>query len=491
MIEIILIIALCVVAFLPTINFHLIVDDIRHASSVQSGMFANQKLSLRSIASRLYGVGTLAKIDQCPRCKGRRRMPEYIEGSIKEMPCVNCKATGRAWVIDTKAEHAFTMLLHTTACVLIYFAFGQNVVSTCAAMLYAVNPTNTQTSVWLNGRRYLVNVIIVLLMISLGPLAAPLYLFTPLLQVNAIFAPVMYGWPGFILVGAVIAYAWPKWIKSKVDQRFKGIINEDMKTWHPGRFVVVVKTFGWYTAKMIFPSRTMLVYPYIVNWGLHKEGNDDAYRLDLFFFIGVVAMLAAVFGFATLEGNEKWWVALAFLSLLQQCNIIPATQTIADRYCSIPIIFVMYFTAKFVGPIGTTLLATYYLTRLFEALHLFRDINSYYDYHLFHDPAGTIVRKFKINWMLKSGDVMGAWELIKAGLIRNPKDFSMLYQAAVCMAQMGDKKSFDHYMDKAEENHYLGQEKLWAPHIQEMRDSYKKNVAPRHVSPVEFAKGRR
>jgi hypothetical protein len=89
--------------------------------------------------------------------------------------------------------------------------------------------------------------------------------------------------------------------------------------------------------------------------------------------------------------------------------------------------------------------------------------------------------------MLKTDDVMGAWELIKAGLIHNPNDFSMLYQAAICMGKMGDHKMFVYYMDKADENHYLGQEPFWASHMKQIRESFKAPRPMTRMKPAEYA----
>jgi hypothetical protein len=127
-----------------------------------------------------------------------------------------------------------------------------------------------------------------------------------------------------------------------------------------------------------------------------------------------------------------------------------------------------------------------------SALPLFKSINSYYDYQLFYNPNDTIVRKFKINWMLRTDDVMGAWELIKAGLIRNPEDFSMNYQAMVCLGKMGDAKMALHYLDKAEANHYIEQEPQWREHLKQMREQLEMNnkpMRPNHISPKDYARG--
>jgi hypothetical protein len=495
--ELLFLISLVCIVFFRTIYFQIIVDDIRLLDQIQKGSLGGKwtaKNFLQRIASRLYGTGTWARIGKCSTCRGTRNIDAFGDDSRKTIPCPACKGTGKAWMVSLKEEHATTLVLHTLATCLVYLALGHNQVSFFAAILYAVHPTNLQTSVWMNGRRYLVNVIIVLLMALLGPAGLLLYLITPLFQVTAIFAPVMYGWWGILVSGAMLLYAWPRFIRGKVKSRLDQIYNLDMKIWHRRRIIIIVKTMGFYLLQMTVPSRTMMVYPLLANWGLNKDGNDEAYRCDLYFYAGLVGLGVLAVGPFLLSGQERWWLILLGLATLQQCNIIPATQVIADRYCSVPTIFMTYFVAKFAGPIGSTILGLYYLNGLFSALPLFQDIHQYYNYHLFYDPKGIIVRKFKVNWLLKTGDIIGAWELIKVGLTHNPGDFSMNYQAAVCMAQMGDKKAFESYLDKAELNGYLGQESQWVEHLKQMRasmggDNGKHHPPQRHAHEViDFAR---
>lgn len=492
--EILAIIALCLIAFFPTVNYEVIVDDIRQLDAVQRGCFAGAwtwKNFIHRLAGRLYGAGTFAALGPCKTCRGKREIPTLHEETVKSIPCPHCKATGKAWQTNLKVDHAFTLALHTTASVLIYLALGHNVTSLCAALLWAINPTNMQTSVWLNGRRYLVNIIIVLAMIALGPWAMPLYVFTPFFQPSAIFAPLVYGLWGLAFTAAMVIYAWPRWIRNRVDGRMKAITYSGMKKFSLDRVNVTIKTFGFYTLQMIVPTRPLLVYPFLADWGVTKKGTDQAHKIDGFWLAGALAMVTVVTGIFALHGNERMWLAFAALALLQQCNIIPATQTAADRYCSLPNVFVMYFVAKFAGPIGTLIILAYYLPVLMSALPMFRNINAYYDYHLFYDPNSVIVRKFKINWMLRTDDVMGAWELIKAGLIRNPEDFSMLYQATICLSKMGDAKMAIHYLDKAEKNHYIEQEALWRDHLKQIRNELTAHKNAGRVHPKDFAQGKR
>lgn len=488
---------LCVTLFYPTINYLLIVDDIRWAHTIQTG-----GLNIRGpwtfnkiyafIHSRFYGGGTFTRLTTCTTCKGERVVPTS-EDKRKTAACPGCQATGRMWYTNLKIEHGFTIALHTAICFMIYAVLGHNTTSFVAALLYAVNPVNMQTSVWLNGRRYAVNILLMLAMLGLGAWGLPFYAITPMLQVNVIFAPVLLGWWGVLVSLAMIALAWPRFIKPAVDGRLKSLSSKDMREFTPKRLIIIVKTFGFYIARMLLPGRAMMVHPFLTDWGLTEYGNKNAYRFDLWFVFGSACLAAVPFGLWFLTGPERWYFAFMVIATLQVSNVLPLVQTSADRYTNAANVFMMYFAAKVLGPVLAMPLFAYYATMTWQSLPLFKDIYGYYDYQLFYFPQDTIVRKFKINWLLKSQDVMGAWEHIKVGLIHNPKDFSMLYLAAICMAQMGDNKSFKHYIDRAEENHYIDQEPQWRKHLDEIKASYEDNKIPKRpgISPVEFARRRR
>ena len=55
---------------------------------------------------------------------------------------------------NKRIDHALNILAHTLVCVMMYLALGQNEVSFMAALLFSVNPTNNQGSVWISGRHY-------------------------------------------------------------------------------------------------------------------------------------------------------------------------------------------------------------------------------------------------------------------------------------------------------------------------------------------------
>ena len=495
-----------IVLYFRTIFFTIVVDDIRQYSRIQAsphwGKFSFKNI-LGFLSSRLYSGGTFSFIKDCWTCKGKLIVEAFDNNTqdkkIQNVTCPTCHGTGRARSINTRLDHAFTLFLHATICVLIYFALGHNKISFFAAMLYSCNPANNQTAIWLNGRRYAVNIILTLLAALTSPFGILLLLFTPLFQFTAFFSPVLFGWWGCALIPVALFLGRDRIIHFyKV--RMKSIVNPDMTTFHKGRVIVTIKTFGFYIRKMLFPGRTFMCYPFLANWGLTKEGNNEAYRLDSNFYVGIGALSACLAGLFILKGNYFFYLLFMTLATLQWCNIQTATQTAADRYISLPNVFMMFFVSAFCftylgsyALVAIAALGAYYVTTLQTTMLMYQDINTYYDYHNYFDPKNTITRKFKINWMLKTGDVLGAWDLIRTGLVLNPTDFSMNYQAAVATMLMGDTKMSNFYLDNCDKNHYINQESLWTKSIQEIREKNKQASQPfkrqAGMSPTDFAKG--
>ena len=509
------------IVYYRALKFLAVVDDIRWYASIQKGNFKGKwtaKNFINKLTQRIYGGGTFARLKTCPVCKGQGHVRIPVVGPKKpapgdngkkvpdaiSSPCKQCQAQGEIHITNIKIDHLFSIIIHTFISVLIYLSLGRDAISFWAAMLYSCNPANTQTSIWLNGRRYAVNVALMLLTILTPPWGILLYLFSLKNQVTTILAPILLGGFYWLLIPAALWMGKDRY-KGFYKDRMLTIVNDDMRKFTPKRLIVITKTLGFYTAKMLFPGRILMAYPFLKNWGLTEEGNEDAYRIDYRFGIGIGAMAMAIFAVLTLPDPLRLYAAFTFLATLQWCNILVATQTAADRYISAPNVFMMFFVSflahRFLGGYAVTVivaLMVYYLTNLSVGIRQYPNIESFFNYHLYFDPANVIARKFRINWLLNlpQPDVLGAWELIKAGLISNPNDFSMLYQAALCLQIMGDAKASNLYVEKCEENHYINQKPLWDKHLIDIRNRNKQTLDMEKPSQLKgrmmnFARGKK
>ncbi len=444
--KILFLIALNFIVYYRTFRFGLIVDDVRHKSHIEAKDSIFDSGLIKSIPHRLYGVGTLAR-----------------------KVSMNCGKDKR-FQVNARDEHILSTAIHSLICVLIYLSLGKlpiigaQEIAFCAAILYSVNPANNQTSIWLNGRRYAVNIILVLLMILAGPVGILLYPLTALFQVSAIFSPILFGWIGL----AVLPIFWlisSKDIKERVSRRLKAIKNDDQRTFTPKKLIPITKTYGSYWLKMLLPGRTMMVYPNLFYWGMTKEGNKDAYSLNGSFWFGVACVVLSLGGVLVLKGQMFFMFLFMCLSVAQWCGFISVTQMFTDRYISLPNVFMMFFvsyfahqTLGFYAPAAIALLAGYYFANLQVTMQMYKDMESFWDYQLYYDPAGVKIREFKASHHMKDGDPVAAWEVIRKGLEYNPTDFKLNLLAANCLKALGDPQAVIAHIKVAKDNCYINQE---------------------------------
>lgn len=452
MTQILIIIVLCLIVYFRSIKHSYVVDDI---STYKRRYDDPEKFSFKN---RLQGG-----------------VPGIIR-FVKERLYGSC-----TFGLNIEYDNVFRVSLFTLACVLIYLCLGQNTISFWAAVLFAVNPINNQVALWGNARRYLVNIIIVLLMVKFAPWGILFYFLTPLFQMTAVFSPVLLGNPWYLLAIPVLVLIGHREILAKIKGRYKIIKDSDRTEHHPRRLIITVKQFGHYFFKMIFPGRCSMTYDRLYYWGITKEGNTNAYALNLDFARGVLAFVVAGVLYCALPGIYKSYLLFVVLGTVQWCAIIPVTQDLADRYCNLPNVFMMlivsYLAQMYLGAYALPVLlalAVYYLCYLMIVMRMYRNLGSYWEYHRFYYPQLPAPRKYEINMLINKGDFMGAWYLVREGLRYSPKEFILLQQAAVCHKAIGEIGKARDYANLAMENYYIGQKETQEPLMQKFLDSLPK-----------------
>lgn len=449
--EILIIIAFNLIVYFRTLKFTLIVDDIRWYKGKQD----RGRLKISDI-------------------KSLRGLKNYVYDSLYG---------GGTFSNDTELDHLLSIFLHTTICVLMYIAFGQNQISFWAAMLYACNPINNQTAIWLNGRRYAINIMLTLLMVITYKmkyfwiLTPFLYFSTGIFHATAFFAPLLCLknslW--FLLTAQGFLLMHGAELRAKYESYANANNNEEMKKFGVNKLIVVVKSYGIYFCRMIFPGVTMMNYPQLFFWGVNKEGNRAAYSLDFDFYKGAGCILISVVGLVALPGIFKSILLFTILSTLQWSSIVPSNQILADRYASMPnigmMIIVSYLLQTFLPQYSVLILIGFisvYLVQLNTTMRMYKDIWHYYEYQLYFCPWITTPRKDLVNYLINTGDFLKAWMLTKDGLKYTPNDFALLHRAAICAKAIGGRHQAKEYIDKAEKNFYLGQEQSqtqWIKHF--------------------------
>ncbi len=390
--------------------------------------------------------------------------------------------SGTTFGTNLRVEHSFKIFLHAFICVLMYLALGRNEVSFFAAVLYACNPVNNQTSCWLNGRRYALNVILVLAMMAFPACSLALYPFSMFLQVTAFFSPVLlvgHSWWYLALIPAMLGLGW-KQIRSKCETR-SGVMSEgDLKTFKWTRLIVIIKTFGFFFWKMILPGVCAMQYPDRVRWGLTEEGNRDAYKIDGHFAAGCVAF--AVCGWVVLHvpGQYRPLAAFMVLATLQWSAVMPITQILSDRYCSMPNVFMMFFVAYFAGKMGimgavlVCALGAYYCVCLSVVVPMYENLTEWYTYHFKYFPGLSWYRHNLIMDLMNEGQRDEALRQTIEGLNQDKKDFRLLMWGAIMSTVKGNLKEAESFLEEAGKNFYLNREEEQRGEIEHIRQQLAK-----------------
>jgi hypothetical protein len=153
-----------------------------------------------------------------------------------------------------------------------------------------------------------------------------------------------------------------------------------------------------------------------------------------------------------------------------------ATQQLADRYISLPNVFMMFFVSymahKFNMQHILPLIVVMYATMLQFCLPMYRGIKELYEYHNYHDPKNIHNRFLLATAYFNKKDILSSWDVTRVGLVHNPRDFKLNLNAAYCCRAMGDRQAALHYITVAENNIYQGQE----PAVVEIIKTFKKTL---------------
>lgn len=446
--HILIIVVLCLILYIRTMKFLLIADDL--------AWYLKNK-------------------------NGWRSWKDVNWGNLKDT-LVNPLYGGFTFGRNVSLDHLFSIFLHTVIAVMIYMAFGANDVSFWAAILYACNPINNQTSIWLNGRRYAINIILVLGMIMVSNLshgwayAGVLYWLTSFFQVTAIFAPILlvgkYPW---IALGVALFVAYKgREIFNKVSQRYKIVHDDDRKKFTPKRLIIIVKVYGHYFFKIFFPGICAMTYPTLHFWGQTKEGNKDAYSINVDFIKGILAFICSGVILFLIPIHYRALAIFMVLSLLQWCAIIPIVQDLADRYAGVPTVFAMfflsYFAHQYAGVYAITILmafVAYYIPMLLTVMKMYHSEGARWTYQRYYFPQLPAPLKYEAEWLIHDQrNPLRAWVLIQEYLKYGGKDFTILFQAAKCHQAVYRLEEAKAFAKLATENYHVGHEEREAKMVE-------------------------
>ena len=373
--------------------------------------------------------------------------------------------------INPKEVHFMNFVVHLINSILIYLVFGQNNIAFLTSLFFTINPITTQSSVWCSGRSYSMSTLLVLLMF-LFPILAPLfYFFTKFFSANAIFSPLAFlttkYWFWSILPLGLIFY-----IRKGLKEKATTSVSKEMRTIAPRKLITFVKSFGYYFNLCLFPLHLGWHHSFIWGIGVTDKYNKQVYEINREFWWG----LFIIFFVSTnliLNWSQPMWGLLWFVvNIAMWCNLMTWQQQIAERFCYLATIGLMYVLVNFLyslpynllfigGFLGfyackTWLIVPMYRNEFWRIEHTIVDIpNSHYAW---------LYRGFK---RFHANDFVGALHDFQEALIHSPHEFKINYNLCSAYIMLQNMEKAKEFLKLAEENMYKGEEAKLKPIIDE------------------------
>jgi hypothetical protein len=390
---------------------------------------------------------------------------------------------GAAMFSDKRADRIATILLHTVVSAMVWVSFGMTDVAFMAALLFLVHPVNNQCAVWMNGKRYAFNALIVLL-VNWWPAMVPLLVLCPFLQVSAVVAPFVLAAknPLFLFATPVVLL----FVIGYLD-RFKGkctnLGSKKLYTVSPDKIAIYVKTIGYYLAHCLFPRNIFMWHPFLFTLHVNKDDTHHYYRPAGFsFIVGVISIIATLLLIVlNLDNNIGygllWW--LLFISVFG--NIVTVTQNIADRYCYLPLIGLMVAVAMALKSFGILpagyLLAVYYATKTDTFIPMYRDMKAFLLHHTFYAPGCPRPWLYLSNRSLGANLAPNGFYFATEGNYHNPRDGKLMFQVANCLFLLGDPGAAKQYYEMARRHIPEGFEQEMGREIDSAVDACDRQIA--------------
>lgn len=248
-------------------------------------------------------------------------------------------------------EHLVTLLIHTLICIMIYFAFGANTVSFIASLLYSVNPINNQATMWPAGRGYALPILSLLTAMTIHYLA-PIFLYFCSWYTIGFLAPLtLIGsdrWWLLLFMPVIWFLHSRKWTRAIGNKASQESFDEDKKFgFH--KVIIFLKTYGFYFTLCLIPFRITFYHNYLQS--MAGSMAEKAKRPDRYFLIGLVFLISGIV-YSILSWDTLAWAWLAFtIGIAPYCNVVRANQEIAERFCALPNVFLMYGLAQVISKI--------------------------------------------------------------------------------------------------------------------------------------------
>jgi hypothetical protein len=370
-------------------------------------------------------------------------------------------------------EHLLALLIHIAICISIFFAFGASNISFVAALLYGANPINNQGTIWPGGRGYALPILSLMLSMAL-PLLSPILLYFCSWYTIGFLAPLaLIGstkWYLLVLM-PFIWYLHSRKYTTAIKLKSSVETFDHDKKWSWRKAVIFIKTYGFYLTLCLVPFRITFYHNQLQSMAGNDIMRKRAESMDRYFFIGLAGIIGTAY-YSLHDWNPIAWALVAFfITIAPFCNVVRANQEIAERFCALPNVFLMFALAQVITiyPALVAIFVTFYATRTFYTLIMYKDEYFITELAIIEDPHAWWAwhcRAMK-RWDTQSyKEALILW--VMARMI-SPKEFKVLMNIATCLRLLGNTKEADDFLVLAEQNIVAGQEKAAAQYIEDHR----------------------
>jgi hypothetical protein len=260
-----------------------------------------------------------------------------------------------------------------------------------------------------------------------------------------------------VVIWAIHAHKFITAVKNKAGSES---FTEDKLSFHPKKFVLAIKTFGFYTTLCLIPFRITFYHNFLQSCS--GSMKHKAYSLCRYFWIGVMALAGMTLCWIYVPWNTLSWALLAWcITIAPFCNFKRANQEIAERFAALPNVFLMFALAHLIAPFPmiVAIFLTFYATRTYYTINLYKDEYFITEMAVMEDPHAWWAwhcRAMK-RWDTESyKEALILWVMAK---MISPKEFKILMNIATCLRLLKNNQEADQFLKLAEENIVPGQEK--------------------------------
>lgn len=363
---------------------------------------------------------------------------------------------------DRQTDHFITTILHALVCVFIYIGFGANHVSFLTAMLFAFNPINNQGSVWISGRGYVLSALGMTMAMSI-PYIGAVFLLLATYSNAGFLAPVVLAGSEHAWMLLVMPFIWMfhyKRFKNNVAAKIKMEMFTEDKKIHPMKLVLAIKTFGFYTIHALVPIKTTFYHSYMQSMAGSGMAKSYSFK-DRFLYIGLLAVGFIFWRFSTQPWDLAnfallWWV----VCIAPFCNFFRLQQEIAERYCYLPNVGLMFFLAFTLQsyPQFIPIFLTMYCTKLWFYMDAYTDDYFMVEQACINSPDSWFawhIRGMK-RWDTKSyQEAVILWTMAR---MISPREFKINFNIATALMLSGNKEEARKYFEESKQCIPKGQE---------------------------------